>query len=318
MTSQDFKNIVFGPVPSRRLGRSLGINNIPPKICSYTCIYCQVGNTNSMSIERRAYYSPQLIFDMVKEKVSRCRAENEPIDYLAFVPDGEPSLDLNLGETINLLKSLDIPIAIITNSSLINRENVKSELLQCDWISFKIDSVDPDTWHQIDRPHGKLQLVDLLDNLISFKTRFKGKLVTETMVVQDINDSVPVNTNTVEYLARLQPDTAYIALPTRPPAESSVRPASAQSITNIYQLFKKHLKRVELLTGYEGNKFSSLGNIHDDILSITAVHPMRMDALQRLLNKKHVDIKLVDEMLSNGEIVQSKYQGHTFVLKAYN
>ncbi|MGD9489693.1 MAG: radical SAM protein [Calditrichaceae bacterium] len=318
MTSQDIKNIVFGPVPSRRLGRSLGINNIPPKICSYGCIYCQVGKTNSMSIARQPYYSPQLIFDIVKERVSHCRGKNEPIDYLAFVPDGEPTLDLNLGETINLIKSLDIPIAVITNSSLINREEVQNELLQCDWISFKADSVDPGLWHLINRPHGKLMLNELLNNLIGFKGRFRGTLVTETMIVQGINDGISDNKNTADYLARLQPDTAYIALPIRPPAESSVRPASAQSITNIYQIFKKHLKQVELLTGYEGNKFSSLGNIHDDILSITAVHPMRMDALQRLLRKKHVDLKLVDEMLSNGEIVKSIYRGQTFVLKAFN
>ena len=119
-------NIIFGPVPSRRLGRSLGINNIPPKICSYTCVYCQLGRTVKMQVERKPFYPPELIFKSVQEKVAQARRQDESIDYLAFVPDGEPTLDENLEQTIKLLKTVGIPVAVITNASLITDPKVQA------------------------------------------------------------------------------------------------------------------------------------------------------------------------------------------------
>ena len=111
--------IAFGPVPSRRLGRSLGINNIPAKVCSYSCIYCQLGRTIKISVERRAFYNPEKVFENVRRKVEEAKIRGEKIDYLTFVPDGEPTLDLNLGVEMELLKGMGIPIAVLTNSSLL-------------------------------------------------------------------------------------------------------------------------------------------------------------------------------------------------------
>jgi len=111
--------IAFGPVPSRRLGRSLGINNIPPKICTYSCIYCQLGRTIKMQVEREGFYEPEQILDSVRDKVERARESEESIDYLTFVPDGEPTLDVNLGCEIELLEPLGLKTAVITNGSLI-------------------------------------------------------------------------------------------------------------------------------------------------------------------------------------------------------
>ena len=113
--------IAFGPVPSRRLGRSLGINNIPAKTCSYSCVYCQLGNTIRMHFERQGFYEPERIAKEVKEQVDKAKSKGEPIDYLTFVPDGEPTLDIALGEEIDLLKTLGFRIAVITNASLIQR-----------------------------------------------------------------------------------------------------------------------------------------------------------------------------------------------------
>ena len=107
----------FGPIPSRRLGKSLGINNIPPKICTYSCAYCQQGFSSRMQIERQAFYDPLEIFNEVKERIELLKEKGEEIDYLSFVPDGEPTLDINLGKEIGLLKALGIKIAVITNAS---------------------------------------------------------------------------------------------------------------------------------------------------------------------------------------------------------
>jgi wyosine [tRNA(Phe)-imidazoG37] synthetase (radical SAM superfamily) len=138
--------IAFGPVPSRRLGRSLGINNIPAKICTFACVYCQLGNTIKMQVKQDSFYPPEEILEDVEEKVAEARARGEKIDYLAFVPDGEPTLDLNLGKEIELLKSVGIPIAVITNSSLIFKENVREALLLADWVSLKVDAVTEEIW----------------------------------------------------------------------------------------------------------------------------------------------------------------------------
>ena len=149
-------SIIYGPVPSRRLGRSLGINNIPPKVCSFRCIYCQIGKTYDFSIQPQHFYDPVQIYELVADKVSHLRTKGEKIDYLAIVPDGEPTLDLNLGQLLNLLKSLGIPVAVITNGSLIDRESIQNILFKADWISFKLDSVLAPSWRRIDRPYSSI------------------------------------------------------------------------------------------------------------------------------------------------------------------
>ena len=136
--------IAFGPVPSRRLGRSLGINNISPKVCTYSCVYCQLGRTIKMQVERRSFHDPLEIMRAVQDKVEKAREKGESIDYLTFVPDGEPTIDVHLGREIEFLRSLGIKIAVITNSSLIWREDVREDLMKADCVSLKIDSMRGD------------------------------------------------------------------------------------------------------------------------------------------------------------------------------
>ena len=131
-------SIVFGPVPSCRLGRSLGINNILPKICSYSCVYCQLSRTLDMRVKRQAFYDPDELVRTVRRRVEELRAAGEGLDYLTFVPDEEPTLDAHLGEEIAALKAPGIPIAVISNASLIAREDVQEDLSRADWVSLKM------------------------------------------------------------------------------------------------------------------------------------------------------------------------------------
>jgi wyosine [tRNA(Phe)-imidazoG37] synthetase (radical SAM superfamily) len=216
--------IAFGPVPSRRLGHSLGINNIPPKICTYSCVYCQLGRTKKMQAERRMFYDPQEILQDVRDKVKKMKETGDPIDYLTFVPDGEPTLDINLAYEIDLLKSLGIKIAVITNGSLIWRKDVKEALMKADWVSLKIDAVQEELWRRINRPHGTLQLSSIQRGMFEFKATYSGELVTETMLVSTVNDSGDSLSNIANLLGRLRPDRAYLSIPTRPPAEEWAQP----------------------------------------------------------------------------------------------
>ena len=302
---------VYGPVPSRRLGRSLGINNIPPKICSYSCIYCQLGRTTDIRIEREAFYEPLELARGVRERVRQVRDKGELIDYLAFVPDGEPTLDINLGKEIELLRALGIKIAVITNASLIWSEDVWQDLQKADWVCLKIDAVTPDIWHSINRPHKHLKLNTILDGMLRFAKSFQGELISEAMLIRGINDDTREVSKIAGFLAKLKLARAYLSIPTRPPAEK-LEPANEQTLNTAYQIFSERLSRVEYLIDYEGNAFSSTGNAVDDLLSITAVHPMREEAVTELLNRLGTGWEIVQGLINNGNMVELEYQGKKF------
>ena len=307
--------IAFGPVPSRRLGHSMGINNIPPKNCTYSCIYCQLGRTDGMQLERREFYSPEKVIEDVNLLIEKAKAAGENIDYLTFVPDGEPTLDINLGKEITELKNSGYKIAIISNSSLIWRQDVQDELALADWVSLKVDAVTEKIWRSIDRPHGHLVLEKILEGITEFSRNFKGELATETMLIQGVNDSPDELEKIAKFIEKLKSKKSYISIPTRPPAENWVKVASEESINTAYQIFKEHSIEAEHLIGYEGNEFAFTGNVEEDILSITSVHPMRMDAMEELLGKAGKDWTIVEDLLANELLVETEYKGKRFYIR---
>jgi wyosine [tRNA(Phe)-imidazoG37] synthetase (radical SAM superfamily) len=304
--------IAFGPVPSRRLGRSLGINNIPPKVCTYSCVYCQVGRTTRKQVDRHVFYEPEEILNDVRDKLERARKVGESIDYLTFVPDGEPTLDTNLGREIELLRPLGMKIAVITNASLIWREDVRENLLKSDWTSLKVDSTEQETWTRINRPHRTLQLAPILEGMLQFAKAYGGELATETMLVEGVNDSDDHIKRVSEFLASLRPGKAYFSIPTRPPAEGWVRPPSEEVLNRAYQILSERIGQVEYLIGYEGNAFASTGNVEDDLLDITAVHPMREEAVRELLARAGADWSVVRKLIARGQLIDTGYEGERF------
>jgi wyosine [tRNA(Phe)-imidazoG37] synthetase (radical SAM superfamily) len=309
--------IAFGPVPSRRLGRSLGINNIPPKVCTYSCVYCQVGRTSHFQIDRRTFYRPDQIAIEVVAKVEKVREAGDSIDYLTFVPDGEPTLDINLGRTINLLKPLGIRIAVITNGSLLWREDVREELGTADWVSIKVDSVREDIWWGLNRPHASLRLAVVLDGMIRFSRSFKGQLTTETMLIKGANDRDNDMERIADFLSRLNPKSAYLSIPTRPPAEDWVQPPDEAIINRAFQILNNRIAHVEYLIEYEGDVFASTGDPVQELLSITAVHPMREDAVEAFLVKSGRDWKFVQNLIDAGYLVKTEYQGRMFFVRRF-
>ena len=222
-------DIAFGPVPSRRLGRSLGINNIPPKHCSYACVYCQVGPTPEEEISPRPFYRPEEILRQVRMRLEAVRAHGEAVDYLTFVPDGEPTLDSRLGESIDALRELGLPIAVISNASLLWYADVRSALRRADWVSVKVDSVVPGVWERINRPHGVLRLADILGGIQRFASEFAGRLVSETMLVAGLNDGDEDIAALGRFIAATRIAHAYLAIPHRPPAVAGVRGPDVRS-----------------------------------------------------------------------------------------
>ena len=309
--------IAFGPVPSRRLGRSLGVNNIPDKFCSYSCIYCQLGKTIKLDIVRREFYNPQYIFNEVYKKVKEVESKGDKIDYITFVPDGEPTLDVNLGREIELIKSLGYKIALLTNGSLLFREDVVHDLIELDLISLKVDAYSNTLWRIVNRPHPDLNYKAILDSMIEFSRIFKRRLITETMLISNVSYSDEELYNIASFISKLNPYKAYIAIPTRPPACGWVKPADENTINRAFQIFSSILgmNRVEYLIGYEGTEFSASGDIVKDILSITSVHPMREDAIAKLLDKDNASWDIIEDLIKKGLLIRLEYAGHTYYMR---
>lgn len=310
--------IAFGPVPSRRLGRSLGVNNIPPKTCTYSCVYCQLGRTFKMRVDRRPFHEPEGILQDVQGKIEKVKRAGEPVDYLTFVADGEPTLDVNLSCEIALLEPLGLPIAVITNGSLIWREDVQEALLKADWVSLKVDAVEERTWRRMNRPHRALNLAAVLDGALAFGRAFAGTLVTETMLVGGINDDEGTLREVAEFLAHLRPAVAYLSVPTRPPAETWVHPPPDESILRAHQTLASVIGKVELLIGYEGDNFATTGDAQEDLLRITAVHPMREDAVDAFLARTGADWAMVGELVAEGLLMKVEYAGFAFYVRKFH
>lgn len=309
--------IAFGAVPSRRLGNSLGINNIPAKHCSYSCLYCQVGATHRTEVTPRTFYRPEVLYEAVHKHVEQLQQRGESIDYLTFVPDGEPTLDVNLAKSIHLLRQINIPIAVISNASLIWRTEVRRMLAQADWVSLKVDSVNEKVWRHINRPNAALDLAEILSGIEIFSQSFNGFMATETMLLDKINTSDEDISALTDFLQQLNPDMSYLAVPTRPMTEKNNKSPDADKLNHIFQTVSERVDKVELLSGYEGDAMASSGNFIEDILAITAVHPMREDQVTRLLEKTKSDRSVLAGLLKEGRLRQVDYNGNTFYLRSF-
>jgi wyosine [tRNA(Phe)-imidazoG37] synthetase (radical SAM superfamily) len=309
--------ITFGPIPSRRLGRSLGINNIPPKVCSYSSLHCQVGPTTDRTIEPRVFYSPDRLARDVSERVSRAREAAEPIDHLTFVPDGEPTLDANLGETIHRLRSIGLKIAVISNGSLLARAEVRESIRGADFVSVKVDSAEESVWRRVNRPHPDLRPASVQEGIAHFAREFDGRLCTETMLIEGVNDDARSLDLVGDFLAELGPSESYVAIPTRPTPYPGVRAPGEETVNRAYQQLAERVPHVEYLIGYEGDEFAATGDPRNDLLAITAVHPMRESAVRDMLSRAGASWQIVEDLIGDGLLQQVVYRDHRFFVRRF-
>lgn len=268
-----------------------------------------------MQVDREPFYRVEDIVREAGQRIRELGEKGERVDYLTFVSSGEPTLDVNLGKEIEALKSLGLKVAVITNSSLMWQEEVREELLQADWVSLKVDTVNSGIWQRINRPCRKLRLEDVLEGVVCFSNHYGGFLATETMLIQELNDGECELEKVARFLAELKPDRAYISVPVRPPAEEGVFPSGEHEINTAYQIFGRMGLDSECLTACEGDEFSLTGNVEVDLLNIMAVHPMRKAAVERLLEKYGRGWDIIDRLLNEQKIVGVEYQDEVFYLR---
>ncbi len=310
--------IAFGPVTSRRLGLSLGINNIKShKDCSYACVYCQIGSTPNKTVTRNQQFEPHKFYEDIKQHLQKLDLPHKPV-FLTFVANGEPTLDMNLGQEIRMLKQFGIPIAIITNASLLHKKDVRNDLMKVDWVSLKIDTVTEEEWKAINQPYDKLDFNMQMEGIRLFTNDFPGKLCTETMLIEGYNDKSKSLERTASYVASLKPSVSYLSIPTRPPAKSNVKAVSESKIAEAWNIFRSKGITTELLTGFEGTDTGFTGDISEDILRIISVHPLREDTITELIKKEYSDFSVVDSLINKGLIKKTNYQGHNYFVRSYH
>lgn len=220
---------VFGPVPSRRLGQSLGIDTIPLKTCNWNCVYCQLGRTIPVTNERKEYYPREAIVAEVRQALA-AHGPGE-IDWVTFVGSGEPTLHSDMGWLIRQVKAgSSLPVAVITNGSLLYRPEVREELMAADAVMPTLDAGTADLYRRINRPHPEVTFEGLVDGLIAFGAEYQGKLWPEVMLVRGLNDTEEALRDIAAIFRRVDLDEIHISLPTRPPAETWVEPPDEEGL----------------------------------------------------------------------------------------
>jgi wyosine [tRNA(Phe)-imidazoG37] synthetase (radical SAM superfamily) len=272
---------VFGPVPSRRLGRSLGIDPIPLKTCNWNCVYCQLGRTAPLTCERGNYAPARQIVEEVRRALEARRSGE--VDWVTFIGSGEPTLHQRLGWMILQVKALtDLPVAVITNGSLLYRPDVRQELSAADAVLPSVDAGADPLYRTINRPHPAFTFERLVDGLAEFRRNYPGKLWTEVMLVKNLNDSEAALEDLVSVLSRVEPDEVHISLPLRPPAEPWVEPADQGGLARAEAIFGTAARILPPIP--EGVDLPESEDLVDAVIGVISRHPMEEENLVRTLD----------------------------------
>lgn len=302
---------IFGPIPSRRLGRSLGISPLPKKTCNYSCIYCQLGRTNHMTNQRQEFYKTEDILKEFREYLK----DSDKFDIVTVVGEGEPTLCSNLGELICGLKEMtEKPVAVITNGALLSDPQVRVELCHADMVLPSLDAYDQETAKRIDRPYGTIRFEEEFQGLKEFCEMYQGELWLEIMLVDGINDDENSIEKFKELLKELRYDRLYLNTPVRPPAEEGVNVVTPERM----QFAVEELGGISIEMLSSGSFFSEIEDDYEAVKSIIGRHPMNQFELNGFLDSRKTEDKeaLMKRMEQDEEIDVINYKGiFTFRLR---
>jgi len=306
---------LFGPVPSRRLGMSLGIDLIPKKVCSLNCVYCEVGKTTKLTTDRLEYVKYDKVIDELKDFMS----DKPKIDYITFSGSGEPTLNSRIGEILNFIKENypDVKTAVLTNGTLLSDKNLRKELLKADVILPSLDAVGQEAFEKINRPAPELSLQNYIQGLIDLRKEYEGKIWLEVLFLKDYNDSEDELMRLKEVIDKIKPDSIQLNTLDRPGTEEGLIPLSKDELQHIVDFWD--FDNVEIIASQlqRTNISSYSGNVESAILETIARRPCTLDDLHRLLGIHVNEInKYLGTLESEGKITtQSLERGVFYELK---
>lgn len=268
---------LYGPVPSRRLGRSLGIDLVPHKICTYDCIYCQIGKTTDKTLVRKEYVPVKEILEEVRRFL---KEETSSIDHLSLSGSGEPTLHSQIRSVIEGIKTItSIPVAVITNGSLLYEEEVRQDLLHADIVLPSLDAVSSEVFMRINRPRPGFSIEKVIEGLVEFRKVYKGQIWLEILFCKDVNDSKEELLRMKKAVDRIQPDRIHLNTVVRPPSEKWAAPLSQKEMEEIQVYFGE---KASIITEFDRHPSSISGrDIKEEILEILKRRPLSLSDLSK-------------------------------------
>jgi wyosine [tRNA(Phe)-imidazoG37] synthetase (radical SAM superfamily) len=299
---------VYGPVPSRRLGLSLGVDIVPFKICTFNCVYCQLGETVRQSGRRGRFFPAAEILAQVRKALEK----NPQIDHITFSGSGEPTLNTAIGEIIRRIKRMtDIPVVALTNSSLLTRETVRRALAAADIVIPSLDAARPGSFRRVNRPLSSLKIEGIMRGLEAFRQDFRGLIWLEVMLVKGLNDSPADIQALKKAIARIRPDKVQLNTVVRPPAEKWARPLSRRAL----EMVKKELgERTEVVAAFQSRPRSSVGrDLKESILSMIERRPVTLSDIKISLARDEREVlPHLESLLRSKKICRLRHRGSVY------
>lgn len=264
---------IFGPVLSRRLGFSLGVDLVPFKTCSLDCIYCQVGRTTHKTIERRDYISLESVVSELKDALK----QNQKIDYITLSGSGEPTLNIDLGRIITAIKEItDIPVAVLTNGTLLHLESVRDELMAADLVVPSLDAASQEIFCEINQPHPDLNVTQMISGLKSFRKVFPGKMWLEVMMVKGLNDIPEEIEKLKSVISSIDFDKIQLNTTVRPAGDKVIEPVKNEDLNKIKGLLGE---QCEIVAGFKENQNTIETDIPGKIINIIRRRPLNLSEI---------------------------------------
>ena len=301
---------IYGPIVSKRLGRSLGVDIVPFKICNYDCLYCQLGRTKNKTNHRKEYVKITDVLQELKLKLS----ETTP-DYISIVGSGEPTLNSRIGELIKEIKKLtSIPICVITNGSLLYLKEVQDDLLLADLVIPSLDVGDAKTFNQVNNPHSDISFDEMIAGIADFTKKFKGKLWLEVLLLKDITDVDESIKNIAKISNVIKPDKVQISTISRPPAEDNLKPVALERLIEIKSYFNGYVEVIYDTPASEADKANAAIN-KETILALLIRHSSPLEDIARgLAITKEEALKIIDELITENKVKKLNQLGKDFYI----
>lgn len=304
---------LFGPVPSRRLGMSLGIDLVPHKVCTLNCVYCECGRTTALTLERKEY----VLYDEVAGEIDHYLKNNPAPDYITFSGSGEPTLNARIGDVLHFIKrkSGDIPVAVLTNGTLLYDQQVRRELLQADVVLPSLDAATEKIFHKINRPFHTLNISDYIQGLVDFRREYTGKIWLEVLIIPEINDTVENIALLRDAFLRIQPEEIQLNTLDRPGTVENLRAAARKELQEIVDSWNLPAVKIIAAAPERKNVVSYRNDTESAILETIKRRPCTLEDLHKILGLHINEINKYLDVLENEGRVASLHENRGLFYK---